>query len=207
MDAKKVGSVFRCYRETLFQSQQDIADALSCKKYAIVAIEIGRKLPKLDEFVGLCRHFGKSLDAVLSDIESEALPVVRDGRNTVWSEKAWEDAETIIKLREEDKLSYQAIAEQYEVSDGLIQKIVRETLKAREPESIEQTEMVANFATSAERCETDIGWIQRYEKVLEMLQCCPNPTRQQIEHIAKTCGVLKKAVEMARPSVRDRGGQ
>lgn len=73
----KLGDSIRRRREELRLTQAELGESLGLSRTSVTNIERGRQRLLIDQFQGLCRALGVSMETLLVDIDAETRPVVR----------------------------------------------------------------------------------------------------------------------------------
>ncbi|EKS34476.1 helix-turn-helix domain-containing protein [Afipia broomeae] len=73
----KLGDSIRRRREELRLTQAELGESLGLSRTSVTNIERGRQRLLIDQFQGLCKALGVSMETLLADIDAETRPVVR----------------------------------------------------------------------------------------------------------------------------------
>ncbi|MCP4617033.1 MAG: helix-turn-helix domain-containing protein [Bradyrhizobium sp.] len=73
----KLGDSIRRRREELRLTQAELGESLGLSRTSVTNIERGRQRLLIDQFQGLCKALGVSMETLLADVDAETRPVVR----------------------------------------------------------------------------------------------------------------------------------
>lgn len=73
----KLGDSIRRRREELRLTQAELGESLGLSRTSVTNIERGRQRLLIDQFQGLCKALGVSMETLLADVDAETRPPVR----------------------------------------------------------------------------------------------------------------------------------